>query len=87
MSAAVTVVTQWEIRADVPQLDHVRHVKESGILAGVLVRGQNSILVLNGHVPAGKGNHLAAVLAVEVSQHSLLQHLLPKSSQQSTHNH
>ena len=48
------------------ELEHVRDVEEGGVRARVCVGGDHALVgVLDGHVPAGEGDELAAVLHVE----------------------
>ena len=55
------------------QLAHVRHVKQAGSLAGVVVLGQQTGRVLHRHAVAGKRHHAGAQSQMQVVQGGLKQ--------------
>ena len=55
------------IRAADQEFAHVADVKNRGTFTGVLVLCQNAF-ILDGHVPAGKGGHLGAMLFMPAGQ-------------------
>ena len=58
-----------------PQLDHVGDVKDRRVLARVLVRRNDAVLILNGHVVSSEWHHLGPEASMEVSQRGLLERL------------
>jgi hypothetical protein len=61
------LITLYEC-INIPQLTHVRHIKDRSFLTRVQVRLQHSLLVLNGHLPTGKRHHLGTNIYVKLVQ-------------------
>lgn len=59
--------TSGKKKKSIPGLQHVRHVKDGRVFAGVQVRRQHAeARVLHRHGVSSERNHLAAMLDVEV---------------------
>ena len=56
------------VRADQPGLAHVRHVEETGFLAGMAVLGDDAGGILDRHLVAGERHEARTELAVQIRQ-------------------
>lgn len=55
-------------------LEHMRDVEQRSLFTGPVVGGEHALgCILHGHLPAGKVDHFAAVLEVEVVERGFLQ--------------